>query len=45
VKQGDSLYGIGYKYGVAPKAMVAANPWVNSQRNMHLKVGQQVCIP
>ena len=45
VKHGDSLYGIGYKYGVAPKAMVAANPWISSQPQMHLKVGQAVCIP
>ena len=45
VKSGETLYGIGYKYGVSSKAIVDANPWVRGQRNMYVYVGQQVCIP
>lgn len=45
VKNGETLYGIGYKYGVSSKAIVDANPWVRSQRNMYVYVGQQICIP
>lgn len=45
VKKGETLYGIGYKYGVFSKAIIGANPWVHSQPKMHVYVGQQVCIP
>lgn len=45
VKKGDTLYGIGYKYGVSSKAILSANPWVHNQPHMYVYVGQQVCIP
>lgn len=45
VKKGETLYGIGYKYGVSSKAIVDANSWVRSQPKMHVYVGQHVCIP
>ncbi len=45
VKKGETLYGIGYKYGISSKAIVAANPWVHNQSHMFVYVGQSVCIP
>lgn len=45
VKKGETLYGIGYKYGISSKAIVDANSWVRTQPQMHVYVGQQVCIP
>lgn len=45
VKSGESLYGIGRQYGKSAPAILAANQWVRSQKNMYLYVGQQVCIP
>ncbi|MBX3013168.1 MAG: LysM peptidoglycan-binding domain-containing protein [Caldilineaceae bacterium] len=45
VKKGETLYGIGYKYGVSSKAILSANTWVNSQPHLFVYVGQQVCIP
>ncbi|MEZ4621282.1 MAG: LysM peptidoglycan-binding domain-containing protein [Caldilineaceae bacterium] len=44
-KRGDSLYGIGSKYGVSGSAMINANPWVRNNRNLSIYVGQQICIP
>lgn len=45
VKQGDSLYGIGSRYGVSPSAMISANPWVRNSRNLTIYPGQSICIP
>lgn len=45
VKKGETLYGIGYKYGVSSKAILAANPWVHGQPHLFVYVGQAVCIP
>jgi len=45
VKQGEGLYSIGQKYGVRSNAMMAANPWVRTQKHMYVYVGQQICIP
>jgi len=45
VKKGETLYGIGSKYGVSSKAIVAANTWVQKQPKLYVYVGQQVCIP
>jgi hypothetical protein len=44
-KPGDSLYGIGSRYGVSGPAMINANPWVRNNRNLAIYVGQQICIP
>ena len=45
VKYGEGLYSIGKSYGVSPKEMLKANPWVRNQKHMYVYVGQQVCIP
>ena len=45
VKRGESLYGIGSRYGVSPSAMVKANPWVRERVHYYLYVGDNVCIP
>jgi hypothetical protein len=45
VKRGESLYGIGNRYGVSPSAMVKANPWVRQRVHYYLYVGDKVCIP
>lgn len=45
VKYGEGLYSIGRQYGVSPKEMLEANPWVRNQKHMYVYVGQQVCIP
>lgn len=45
VKRGDSLYGIGSKYGVSGKAMIEANSWVRKNRNLAIYVGQEICVP
>ncbi|HRW07146.1 MAG TPA: SpaA isopeptide-forming pilin-related protein [Caldilineaceae bacterium] len=45
VKPGDSLYGIGNRYGVSGGAMLDANPWVRNNRNLAIYVGQEICIP
>jgi hypothetical protein len=45
VKKGDSLYGIGGRYGVSANAMMNANPWVRNSRGLIIYPGQEVCIP
>ncbi len=45
VKPGEGLYSIGQKYGVPSRAMLKANPWVQSQKHMYVYVGQKICIP
>lgn len=45
VKHGEGLYSIGRQYGVQPKEMLSANPWVRTQKHMYVYVGQQICIP
>lgn len=45
VKRGDSLYGIGSKYGVSASKMLDANPWVRNNHKLTIYVGQKICIP
>lgn len=45
VKRGEGLYSIGQKYGVSPRAILDANPWVRNQKHMYVYVGQQICVP
>lgn len=45
VQRGESLYGIGARYGVRPLDMLSANPWVRTQPNLYLYIGQNVCVP
>lgn len=45
VKRGDSLYGIGSRYGVSSGDMLRANSWVRNNRNLAIYVGQEICIP
>jgi len=42
LQKGDTLYGVARKYGVSPKALIAAN---NFQDPNHLAVGTKVQIP
>ena len=45
VVAGESLFGIGNRYGVSGSAMLAANPWVNNRHNRYVFPGDLVCIP
>jgi hypothetical protein len=45
VKRGESLYGIGNRYGVSPSEMVKANPWVRERPHYYLYINDKVCIP
>ena len=44
VRQGDSLYSIGQRYGVSLNAMIAANPQVLPP-NYTIYPGQTICVP
>jgi hypothetical protein len=45
VQRGESLYGLGQRYGVSAQQMINANPWVRNQKKMYLFTGQRLCIP
>ena len=45
VRPGESLFGIGSKYGASPQSMLDANSWVRSRPHYYLRPGDKVCIP
>jgi len=45
VQRGESLYGIGNRYGVSPQAMLDANPFVRRQKHQYVYTGQTICVP
>ncbi len=42
IKPGDTVYSISRRAGIAPQALVAANPGLDPDR---LQIGQEVCVP
>jgi len=42
IKPGDTVYSISRRAGIAPAALIAANPGLDPDR---LRIGQQICVP
>ncbi|HHV27445.1 LysM peptidoglycan-binding domain-containing protein [Anaerosalibacter bizertensis] len=42
IRQGDTLYSIGQRYGVSVQSLLAANPGIDPN---NLRIGQLICVP
>ncbi|MBW4828173.1 MAG: LysM peptidoglycan-binding domain-containing protein [Clostridiaceae bacterium] len=42
IRQGDTLFGIGQRFGVSVQELIRANPGINPNS---LRIGQVICIP